>query len=78
VSSSSTLLINITIAISTSFTYSNNLKTTMTLEVTCPHILLVGFLDCGEFSPPLLLIFIVITRKKFDEQTMMNPTRVQR
>lgn len=41
------MLRTITIVISTNFTYLDDLETTMALEVTCLHILFVGFPNRG-------------------------------
>ncbi len=64
VCSYSTLLRTVTIVISTSFTYSNNLEATTALKVMHLHILLVVFLDYGGCNAPRLLVFIVIMKKK--------------
>jgi hypothetical protein len=54
-----TLPRTIPIAISINFTYLNNLKETMALEFTCPHILFITFPNYIGFNAPLMFIFIV-------------------
>ncbi len=60
----STQLRTITIVISISFTYSNNLEALMALEVMHFHILLVTFIDYGGCNAPRLLVFIVSMKKE--------------
>jgi hypothetical protein len=74
VCSFSTLPRTIPIAISTSFTYLNNLKETMASKITCPHILYITFIDYSGCNAPCMFIFII---KKFVHHAMMDPTKVQ-